>query len=80
MFGPAWIYNFKKLKVNEEKLYVYNIVFASFVNLNYVNTTKNSNKKYKKFINTKLPKTQILFHNNLSPQDLYKMTLVLTLN
>ena len=71
MFGPEWSYNFKKLKVNE----VYNIVFASFVNINYVNTTKNSYKKYKKFINTKLPKTQILFHNNLSPQDLYKMTL-----
>ena len=49
MFGTAWSYNFKKIKVNEEKLYVYNIVFASFVNLNYVNTTKNSYKKYKKF-------------------------------
>ena len=34
MFGPAWSYNFKKIKVNEEKLYVYYIVFASYVNLN----------------------------------------------
>ena len=33
-FGLAKRFNFKRFKVHETKLYVYKLIFASFINLN----------------------------------------------
>ena len=78
--------NLKKEKNNWKllkKLYlsIYFIIFACFINLFKLNSTQNGSKKYKKFINFKLPTVlnlpiyQILSHKNVSLHDLYKKTL-----
>ena len=72
--------NWKLLK-KTYTLSIYYIIFACFINLCKLNSIQNGCKKYKKFINFKLPTGlnrpiyQILSHKNVSLHDLYKTTL-----
>jgi hypothetical protein len=69
----------KKINVYELKLYIYNIMFSSFNNLNYVHATQNSWKKYKISCTLKLPNRPKPAQNFIfyfcPPQDFLRKTL-----
>ena len=64
-------FNFEDIKICETKLYVYKLIFDSFMNLNKILPLN-----YKTFMN---PNLRFCFLKKSSPQDLYKITLIVSI-